>query len=664
MSHSKKMSPTPPRVQPLARELGQLEGRSRALASIVETTPDGIVMTGLDGTIWYVNPGWEKMTGWSAREVVGKVTPRILKSDETDRGKYEELWRTILRGEIYRMTAVNRRKDGSRYHVEMIVAPLTDSTGDIEGFFAYERDVSERNRAAEAVRASEIRYRRLFEAARDGVLILDFESGAIVDANPFLIELLGFSRENLLDKKVWEIGAFKDIIANQDKFAELQKRGYVRYADLPLMSAEGRKIAVEFVSNVYMADQRKVIQCNIRDNTERKQAEVDRGKLEAQLIQSQKMEVVGRLAAGVAHDFNNILTAINGYSEFVRDALPSEDPRRADMVEILRAADRATSLTRQLLAFSRRQILSPENVDLNKIAGEMTNMLLRLIGEDVKLVTQLAPAPCVAKVDPGQIEQVIMNLAINARDAMPDGGEITLETELVTADEAFFAAHPDLRRGPLVCLRVRDTGCGMTDEVKSHVFEPFFTTKAKGKGTGLGLPTVFGIVKQSGGEIDLESASNSGTTFRIYFPQTETAVPEKEKKKGLPRGHEIVLLVEDEDIVRRIWQRILAANGYTVLTATNGREALKVLEHRANPVDVLVTDVVLPGMNGRELAQEIARGKMARRILFMSGFTDDAIVRHGVLEPGLAFIYKPFTTEGLLCKLREVLDGPADQAKA
>jgi PAS domain S-box-containing protein len=388
---------------------------------------------------------------------------------------------------------------------------------------------------------------------------------------------------------------------------------------------------------------------------------------EEKSLQSQKMEVVGRLAGGVAHDFNNLLTAIKGCGEFVRDALTAEDPKRADVVEILNATDRASALTRQLLAFSRRQILEPQEVDINKVVGEMANMLRRLIGENMKLVIEPAPAPCLAKVDPGQTEQVIMNLAVNARDSMPKGGTIAVETEIVTLDEAFFTAHPDLRRGPMVCLRVRDTGCGMSDEVKSHLFEPFFTTKGKGKGTGLGLSTVLGIIKQSGGEIEMESAPGRGTTFRIYFPQIETATPGKEKakeKEAPARGHETVLLTEDDDILRRVGERILVEDGYTVLTAADGQEALKMLEQHAKPVDLLVTDVVMPGMNGRELAREIARRNLAPRTLFISGYTDDSIVRHGVLEPGLAFLYKPFSPEGLLRKLREVLDGPADQAKA
>ena len=645
----------------------QVLGESqRRFSDLLDNVKLVSMMLDKEGRITYCNEYLLRLTGWKQEEVVGKnwfetfVPPELVDL----KGPF---FAALLAGKAEALHHENEilTRSGQRRLIRFDNMVLRSPAGDGIGTASIGEDVTELRRVDAAVSASEVRYRRLFEAARDGILILDAETGAIVDVNPFLVELLGFSREDLLEKKVWEIGAFKDVIANQDKFVELQSRGYVRYADLPLMSADGRKIAVEFVSNVYEVDQHRVIQCNIRDNTERKQAEGAQKNLQAQLAQAQKMEIVGRLAGGVAHDFNNLLTAIKGYGEFVLDALTAEDPKRADVVEILNAADRAAALTRQLLAFSRRQILAPQVVDINKIVGDMTNLLGRLLGEDVKLVTELAPAPCLAKVDPGQTEQVIMNLAVNARDAMPKGGTITLVTEIATLHEDFFTAHPDLRRGPLVCLRVRDTGSGMSDEVKSHIFEPFFTTKEKGKGTGLGLSTVFGIIKQSGGEIALESSPGSGTTFQIYFPQMETAAPEKEKEKEKPvRGHETILLVEDEDVIRRMGERILVANGYTVLTAADGQEALKVLERHANPVDLLVTDVVMPGMNGRELAREIARRKMAPRTLFTSGYTDDAIVRHGVLEPGLSFLYKPFSPDGLLRKLREVLDGPADQAKA
>ncbi|MDO8804908.1 MAG: response regulator [Elusimicrobiota bacterium] len=385
-------------------------------------------------------------------------------------------------------------------------------------------------------------------------------------------------------------------------------------------------------------------------------------------IQSQKMESIGLLAGGVAHDFNNILTAIKCYAGFIRKDLSPQDPKTADVLEILTATDRAVALTGQLLAFSRRQVLSPKATDLNKCVTDTANMLRRLIGEDIKLTLNLAAAPCPAMLDSGQVGQVLVNLAVNARDAMSGGGAIKLSTELLPPTEALFLAHPDLPRGPLVCLTVADTGCGMTAEVKSHLFEPFFTTKEQGKGTGLGLATVFGIVKQSGGDIAVESEPGKGVLFRICFPYCElapgaAATESAQAAGGVKRG-ETVLLVEDEDSLLRLGRRVLQDGGYTVLTAASGPAALKEIERHGKAVDLLVTDLVMPGMSGRELGRELARRNMAGRTLYMSGYTDDAILKHGVLEQGVAFIYKPFTVEALSVKLREVLDGPADKAKA
>jgi CheY-like chemotaxis protein len=379
------------------------------------------------------------------------------------------------------------------------------------------------------------------------------------------------------------------------------------------------------------------------------------------------MESVGRLAGGVAHDFNNILTAINGYAGFALAGLPEGDKRREDLNQVLAAAQRAGRLTGQLLAFSRKQVLSPRVLDLNAEVGRTVGMLRRLIGEDVKLETNLSPQPCLVKLDAGQLEQVFLNLAVNARDAMEKGGTLTFETGLAAVNAAFTLRHSDMAPGPIVRLSVSDTGCGMTDQAKTHLFEPFFTTKEKGKGTGLGLATVYGIVKQSGGDIDAESAPGRGTTFNIYLPQM-AGLPKDEDKENdesvALSGSETILLVEDEEVIRGLGVRILTANGYTVLTAANGREALNALERRGTPVDLLMTDVVMPGMSGRELAREIAKKSLARRTLFVSGYTDDAILRHGVLDPGVAFLNKPFTADSLLRKLRAVLDGPADKATA
>lgn len=399
----------------------------------------------------------------------------------------------------------------------------------------------------------------------------------------------------------------------------------------------------------------------------RNRAEAEREAIHSEFLQSQKMESIGRLAGGVAHDFNNLLTAIGGYAGFLFKGLAEDDPRREDAKEILNATERAGMLTRQLLAFSRKQILAPQLIDLNATLAGTVNMLRRLIGEDVRLEIKLAKEPCVVNVDAGQIGQVLLNLSVNSRDAMPEGGTIVIETSIVTQEKAFFSKHPNLKPGPLVCLSLSDTGLGISPENKEHLFEPFFTTKEKGKGTGLGLSTVFGIIKQSGGDIEVESSTGHGTTFRIYLPQMTDAALHKDKdrdKDNLLRGTETILLVEDEETLRRLGERLLRAGGYTVISATGGLEAIAAAERHGKPVDLLLTDVVMPGMNGRELAKRLADAKLVTRTLYMSGYTDDAVIKHGVLEPGIAFIYKPFTVEELSAKLREVLDGPADKARA
>ena len=396
-----------------------------------------------------------------------------------------------------------------------------------------------------------------------------------------------------------------------------------------------------------------------REVSEREEAEKALKLSEEQLIQAQKMEAIGRLAGGVAHDFNNLLTVINGYSELMEAQLPDDEDLRSSLREIHRAGERAAALTRQLLAFSRKQVLQPELLDLNAVVSEVEKLLRRLIGEDVALVTRLDPALGSVKADPGQLEQVLMNLAVNARDAMPEGGTLTIETANAMLDTGFAMAHPGARSGEYAVLTVADTGIGMSDEVRSHAFEPFFTTKDQGKGTGLGLATAYGIVKQSDGYITVDSEAGRGTTFRIYLPRAAgAAVPSGlgERPAQSPRGTETILLVEDEPGVRRLSRTILEAQGYSVLEAASGDEALKVARSHTGVIHLVATDVIMPGMSGRVLWDRLRVLRPDARVLFMSGYTDDAIARHGVLERGIAFLQKPFTPQRLAEKVREVLD--------
>jgi PAS domain S-box-containing protein len=385
----------------------------------------------------------------------------------------------------------------------------------------------------------------------------------------------------------------------------------------------------------------------------------ERKRLEEQLLQSQKMEAVGQLAGGVAHDFNNILTAIVGYTDLLAAELGSNVRQLEDLEEIRKAARRAAALTRQLLAFSRKQVLEPRIIDVNGVVLNLDKMLRSLISENIALKTDLADNLAAARADPNQIEQVIMNLAINARDAMPDGGTVTIETRNATLDDTYSAQHVSVIPGEYVMLAVTDTGCGMDAKTQSRIFEPFFTTKPPGRGTGLGLSTVYGIVKQSGGNIWLYSELGKGTTFKIYLPAI-AALPEDigtvAPAEAAPRGGGTVLVVEDDEQLRRLTHRALASQGYTVLEADRGSTALDIARRHKGHIDLLLTDVIMPDTNGRKLAETIRAVRPGLRVLYMSGYPDGAIASHGMLEPGVAYLAKPFTTEAVTRRVREVLE--------
>jgi len=388
-----------------------------------------------------------------------------------------------------------------------------------------------------------------------------------------------------------------------------------------------------------------------RDVTESK-------NLEAMLRQAQKMEAVGQLAGGVAHDFNNLLGVILGYTGLMLDHLSPDDPKHKSISEIQKAGDRAALLTRQLLAFSRKQVLQPKVLDLNTVVAGAEKLLQRLIGEDIELLVVLNPALGRIEADAGQLEQIIMNLAVNSRDAMPPGGKLTIETSNVEVDEEYAAQHPSTRTGPHVMLSVTDTGCGMDAKTKAHIFEPFFTTKEFGKGTGLGLSTVYGIVKQSGGSVWVYSEVGIGTTFKIYLPCVSPALevaPPSDKPDKIERGSQTILIVEDEAALLEVTHQSLDAVGYTVLAALGPVEAIRISESHPGPIHLMVTDVIMPGMSGAQLASRLSVPRPEMKVLYVSGYTDDTIVRHGVLDPGLAFLQKPFSPKTLARKVGEVL---------
>jgi two-component system, cell cycle sensor histidine kinase and response regulator CckA len=519
------------------------------------------------------------------------------------------------------------------------------------------RSIAKSTYSGETLQDSEARYRRLFEAAQDGILILNAETGLITDVNPFLVNLLGYSHEEFLGKELWEIGLFQDIEASKAAFRELLTKHYIRYKDLPLETKSGRAINVEFVSNVYGVNGKKVIQCNIRDITKRIYAE----RSEQQLRQAQKMEAVGQLAGGVAHDFNNLLGVILGYCEILEEQLDlPEATRRKMIVEIHNAGASARDLTQHLLAFSRRQVSQPMFLDLNGIVDRVHVMLNRLIGDDIELVSVLSPNLGSIKADPSQVEQVLMNLAVNARDAMPQGGKITVGTANVEIDEIYVRQHPYSKPGSYVVLTVSDTGIGMDEDTQSRIFEPFFSTKEVGKGTGLGLSTVFGIVKQSAGTINVYSEPGQGTTFKIHFPRCQEAplIIQPETEAPLRGGSETILLVDDAAPLRGLTRLLLEGCGYTVLDTGEPVAAISMAAQHKGPLPLMITDVVMPGLSGPVLAEKLGAARPEMRVLYTSGYADDEVARHGMIGSECAFLEKPFTRDALVRKVRELLDLP------
>jgi two-component system cell cycle sensor histidine kinase/response regulator CckA len=512
-------------------------------------------------------------------------------------------------------------------------------------------DQTGRELAEAAELATERRFQRLIEAALDIITVLG-PDGTFRYQSPALERVLGFRPEELTGRSVFELIHPDDRGRERKAFdLGLSGSGVLRTSECRFRHKDGSWRVLEVVGRVIQDEKEgPSAVLNVRDITERK-------GLEEQLLQSQKMEAIGRLAGGIAHDFNNLLFVILGYAEALEKRGGGTAPGD-EIAEIRKAAERAAALTRQLLAFSRRQVFERRTINVNTLLCDLDKMLRRLIGEDVSLTTLLDPNLGSVRADAGQIEQVIVNLAVNARDAMPDGGKLTIETRCVELDHEYARDHLSVRPGRYVMVAVSDTGTGMDDETKSKIFEPFFTTKEQGKGTGLGLATVYGIVKQSGGSIWFYSEPGRGTSFKVYLPEVAGLVAGSGRETAaLPpeRGSETILLTEDEEAVRTLTRKMLAHCGYTILEAASPHQALEIARRHEQPIDLLLTDVVMPEMGGSDLAARLQALRPETRVLYMSGYTDDVIVRHGVLEQGCVFLQKPFTAHALSRKVREAL---------
>ena len=640
-----------------------------------------------------------------------------------------------------------------------------------------EETLEKKEDVLESLKDSEKQYRRLFESAKDGILIIDADTGRVNDANPFLLALVGCTYDLVCGKHLWELGVFKDIAASKEAFKTLQNNQYIRYENLPLLTLDGRHVEVEFVSNVYLVEGKRVIQCNIRDITTRKQVErimaeneskmrsildnigigvalispemvilelnrqirdwfpgVDTGQqslcyqafndppsleactscpavktfsdggvhedtrqvmrdgvkrdfrvvtspvrnasgkvtaviemmediterlsLESRFLQAQKLESIGRLAGGVAHDYNNMLSVILGYAEMAQAKLKPSDPIYGDLQEILKAGSRSADITRQLLGFARKQTIAPRAIDLNDTVARILKMLTPLIGEDIDLVWLPGANLQSVLMDPTQLDQIMANLCVNARDAISGVGKITVETAMVTFDKAYCDNHVGFIPGDFVRLTVSDNGCGMDKEIQKNAFEPFFTTKEAGLGTGLGLSTVYGIVKQNLGFINVYSEPAKGTIFRIYLHRHKSKPSrcfQESRNKAMVGHGETLLVVEDEAGILKLIKTMLDDLGYKVLTAGSAKEALQLSEVHGHEIRLVITDVIMPGMNGRELAEQIKLLNPDLAILFMSSYTADVIARLGILDQGVHFIEKPFSFESLAGKVHEVL---------
>jgi len=647
----------------MVRALKRREARYR---SLIETQTEFIIRWLPDGTHTFVNDAYCRFFDQPRDAILG--TSLLPRCHEGDRDRVRA---NIAALSPSRPTAMDEHRvltaDGTVHWQEWIDRGLFDEDGELVEIQSVGRDISERRRAEEQLRQSEERYLLLTEAISDVIWTMDLDQ-QITYVSPSVRRLLGYQPDELPGVDLSQLLAAdsfpmaRDTLLEELRFESETDLSRTRTLDLELVHRDGTHVWCE-VKMTLLRDERrrpKGVLGVARDISSWKDAQEALVESEERLRRAQRLEAVGQLAGGIAHDFNNLLTVIIGNVELMARELSPGDELRTQTEEVSKAARRAASLTRQLLAFSRKQMMVPEVLTFNTIVCDMSNMLRRLVGENIELETKLEPELDWVKADPSQLELVLVNLAVNARDAMPDGGRFTIETANRQLDSSYSDGNYDVVEGPYAMLAVTDTGRGIPAQDQSRIFEPFFTTKEVGKGTGLGLSTVYGIVKQSGGYIWVESEPNKGTRFRIFLPRIDKAGvlnrPVAEQIGRSP-GTETILLVEDEDGVRTLTCKILEKSGYRVISAANGEQALGMLAEMQGPLHLLLlTDVIMPGMSGARLAAEVLADRPDLKVLFVSGHSDDVLTHHGELDPETNFLEKPFTPDGLVNKVREVLD--------
>ncbi len=629
LSHAMKLASIGYWEYEVAKDLFTFNDNFYAIFRTTAKQVGGYTMSSSDYAKMFIHP--------EDRDIVAVEIQKALETDDPNFSRQLEHRILYANGEVGHIAV--------RYFV------IKDNEGRTVKIFGVNQDITERKRVEEALRESEEIYRKMFQDHAAIKLLIDPDTGDIVDANKAASDFYGWSLEELKKMKIQQINTLtpEEVKSEMEKARTLKKT----YFEFSHRLRDGSVKNVRVFSSKINLKGKDYLHSIIHDITKEKE-------LEAQLFQAQKLESIGRLAGGIAHDFNNMLNVILGYGELALNKLNENDPLYKDITEIINAGKRSMALTNQLLAFSRKQILKPKVFNINETLNSMHKMLERLIGEDIELIMTLKEDIPNVKADPSQIEQVIMNLVVNARDAMPYGGKLIIETSTTFLDDNYTKTHAGVTPGDYVMIAVTDTGYGMDKETLSHIFEPFFTTKGKEKGTGLGLATVYGIVKQSGGHIWVYSEVGKGTTFKIYLPTVFTEPePQFEEKQtetiALKSGSEHILVVEDEPALRNLFEAFLISLGYKVTIAANGGEALLHVEERGLRPDLVITDVIMPGMSGSVLVERLKKSQPDLKVLYMSGYTDNVIVHHGVLDPGISFIQKPFDILKLAAKINEIL---------
>ncbi|MBU0679256.1 MAG: PAS domain S-box protein [Verrucomicrobia bacterium] len=630
-------------IQRDVTERRNAEERIQIQAAALRAAHNAIVITDTNGIIQWVNPAFTTMTGYTLEESVGKSTG-LLSSGKHDRSFYKDLWDTISAGNVWQGEVINRRKNGELYYEEQAVTPVLNEHGGIERYVAIKQDVTERKKA-------ELERERLASAVAHTVepIVITDTKGIIVYVNPAFERTTGFSYEEARGQKPSILRSGHHSEAFYRELWETITRGHIWRGRFTNMAKDGTMFEVEStISPILNPESKEIIYfvAVSRDVSREKQ-------LREEIRQVQKLEAVGRLAGGIAHDFNNVLTSILGYAQIVLAEMEHNDPRRKDVMEIMHAGERASELTKQLLTFGRKQSVQLRPLDLNRNLADMDQLLRRTLGEHIEVISLRGDNLGTVNADAGAVEQVLLNLAVNARDAMPRGGSLAIETKAVTLPDPIN----DGEESDFVMLRVKDTGIGMTKEVRNKVFEPFFTTKPKGEGSGLGLSTVFGIVEQCGGFIELDSRPGAGSEFRIFFPRQtdEGEVILEAADINMPRGEETILIVEDEDGVRKLTGRMLRNLGYTILEARDGMDALEILRSSKVPIQLILTDVVMPRMSGTALIEKANMLRGDFKVLYVSGFTGDHEPK-GVDGIRTKYLQKPYSRTTLAVTVRELLD--------